>query len=121
MFHQTHGFCVHGISIESATLPEGWQQQAVAIGDAVSTAGKTGLCVEAHDLAASKFAAHRPKDKEFVRQLLIEKMIDDKVLAEGIGLLQIEGQMRVCLMRWVNVTTEELKHGGVGGPPYFMH
>lgn len=108
MFHQTHGFYVHGISIESAILPEGWEQRAVAISDPVSTAGKTGLCIEAHDLAASKLTAHRPKDKEFVRQLLMEKMIDDGVLAERIGSLKIEEQLRVRLIHWVNVTAEEL-------------
>ena len=110
MFHQTHGFYVHGISIESAILPKGWQQRAVSISDPVSTAGKTGLCVEVHDLAASKLAAYRPKDKEFVRQLLIENMIDDKVLTERIGSLKIEGQLRERLMRWVNITAQELKH-----------
>ena len=91
-------------------MSEGWQQRTVAISDTVSTAGKTGLCVEAHDLAASKLAAFRPKDKEFVRQLLIEKMIDDNVLAERIGLLKIGGQLRERLMRWVNITAQELKH-----------
>jgi hypothetical protein len=79
--------------------------------DPVSTAGKTGLCVEAHDLAASKLAAYRPKDKEFVRQLLIEKMIDDKVLAERLDSLKIEEQLRERLIRWVNVTAEDLKSG----------
>ena len=63
MFHETHGFYVHGISIESAMLPEDWQQRAVAINDPVATAGKTGLCVEAHDLAASKLAAYSRKTK----------------------------------------------------------
>jgi hypothetical protein len=112
MLHETHGFYVHGISIESAMLPEGWQKRTVAISDTVSTAGKTGLCVEAHDLAASKLAAYRPKDKEFVRQLLIEKMIDDKVLSERISSLKIEGQLRERPMRWVNITADELKHRG---------
>jgi hypothetical protein len=91
-------------------LPEGWKQRAVAISDTVSTAGKIGLCVEAHDLAASKLAAYRPKDKEFVRQLLIEKMIDDIILTERIDSLNIEGQLRERLMRWVEVTAQELKH-----------
>jgi hypothetical protein len=109
MFHQTHGFYVHGISIESAMLPEGWQRRTVSISDPIATAGKTGLCVEGHDLAASKLAAYRPKDKEFVRQLLVEKMIDDKVLTERIGSLKIEGQFRKRLIRWVNVTAQELE------------
>jgi hypothetical protein len=112
MFHQTHGFYVHGISIESAMLPEGWQAtSSVDFRFRIHCRqDRTGLCVEAHDLAASKLAAYRPKDKEFVRQLLIEKMIDDKVLTERIGSLTIEGQLRERLMRWVNVTAEELKH-----------
>jgi hypothetical protein len=65
----------------------------------VSTAGKTGVCVEAHDLAASKLAAYRPKDKEFVRQFLIEKMLDEKVLTERIGSIKPEDkqhQQPVC-------------------------
>lgn len=76
MFHQTHGFYVHGISIESTLLPDGWEQRTKPISDPMRTRGKTGLCIEVHDLAASKLAAYREKDKEFVRLLLIEKMID---------------------------------------------
>ena len=30
-FHQTHGFYVHGISIEAATLPEGWMDRTIAV------------------------------------------------------------------------------------------
>jgi hypothetical protein len=40
MFHETHGFYVHGISIDSAMLPEGWQQRAVAINDPVPRPAK---------------------------------------------------------------------------------
>ena len=109
MFHQTHGFYVHGVSIESAMLPEGWEQRAVSVCDPIYTAGKTGLCIEAHDLAASKLAAYRPKDKEFVRQLLIEKMVDDKILTERIGLQKIDKQFCERIIRWVNITVEELK------------
>jgi hypothetical protein len=29
--HATHGFYVHGVSIEAATLPDGWDQRTVAI------------------------------------------------------------------------------------------
>ncbi len=46
MFHQTHGFYVHGISIESALLPDGWQQRTKIITDPVSTRGNKGLCIE---------------------------------------------------------------------------
>jgi hypothetical protein len=109
MFHQTHGFYVHGISIESAMLPDGWEQRTIPISDPIATRGKTGLCIEVHDLAASKLAAYREKDKEFVRLLLIEKMIDVKILAERVGTLNIGEQLRERLLRWVSITAEELE------------
>ena len=31
MFHSTHGFYVHGVSIEAATLPEGWRDRVHAV------------------------------------------------------------------------------------------
>jgi hypothetical protein len=109
MFHQTHGFYVHGILIESAKLPDGWEQRTVSISDPLSTRGKTGLCIEAHDLAASKLAAYREKDKEFVRSLLIEKMIGAETLKERLSLLKVKGQLRDRLLYWVRITAEELE------------
>jgi hypothetical protein len=108
-FHQTHGFYVHGISIESAKLPDGWEQRTKSISDPISTRGNTGLCIEAHDLAASKLAAYREKDKEFVRLLLIEKMIDAKILMGRINLLNVEEQLRKILLEWVKISAEELE------------
>ena len=108
MFHQTHGFYVHGISIDSAILPEGWEHRAKPIKDPITTRGNTGWCVEIHDLAASKLAAYREKDREFVRLLLIEKLIDKKVFAERIGALNKNKQLKERLNRWLEITTEEL-------------
>jgi hypothetical protein len=108
IFHQTHGFYVHGIFIESAKLPDGWEQRTVSVSDPISTQGKTGLCIEAHDLAASKLAAYREKDKEFVRLLLIEKMIDANILMERISTLAVEEQLQQRLLYWLKITAEEL-------------
>ena len=66
-------------------------------------------CIEAHDLAASKLTAHREKDKEFVRLLLIEKMIDVKILTERISSLNVKKQLRELLLQWVKITAEELE------------
>lgn len=109
MFHQTHGFYAHGISIESANLPEGWEQRTIPINDSIGTRGNTGFCIEAHDLAASKLSAFREKDKEFVGLLLIEKMIDKRILMERIIALNIEEQLRGYLLRWVQISAEELE------------
>ena len=110
MFHQTHGFYVHGVLIESAKLPDGWEQRTVPISDPISTHGKTGRCIETHDLATSKLAAYREKDKEFVRLLLIEKMIDVKILTERISSLNVKEQLRERLLQWVEITAEELEY-----------
>ena len=108
MFHQTHGFYVHGISIESANLPDGWEKRTVSVNDPIATHGKTGLCIQAHDLAASKLAAYREKDREFVRLLLIEKMIEVKTLTERVSSLDVEERFRERLLHWVKITAEEL-------------
>jgi hypothetical protein len=38
LFHQTHGFYVHGLPIgEAATLPQGWQDRVTPVFDMIST------------------------------------------------------------------------------------
>ena len=109
IFHQTHGFYVHGLPIEeAAALPQGWQDRAKPICDEISTRGKMIWCVEVQDLAASKLVAYREKDRDFVRVLLTEKMIAAEILVERIHLLPIDEQLREHLLQWVHKTTEEL-------------
>ena len=59
--------------------------------------------------AVNKLAAHREKDKEFVRLLLIEKMINVKILMERISLLNVEERQRERLLQWVKISAEELE------------
>jgi hypothetical protein len=66
------------------------------------------LCIEAHDLAVSKLAAFREKDKEFVRLLLIEKMIDANILRQRVSALEVKEQLRERLLYWIKITAEEL-------------
>jgi hypothetical protein len=109
IFHQTHGFYVHGLPIEeAATLPKGWEHRVTPVFDENLTNGNTGWCVEAHDLAASKLVAYRPKDRDFVRVLLTEKMIETKILLERIYSLMLDEPLRERLVQWVQNTAEEL-------------
>lgn len=108
-FHATHGFYVHGVSIEAATLPRGWEERTVAVSDSVRTRGNTGHCIEAHDLAASKLVAYRDKDRSFVRVLLVEALVDPDTLIERIGALPLESSRRAALATWVSRTAEELE------------
>jgi hypothetical protein len=74
-FHQEFGYYAHGVSPETATLPEGWEQRLVEF-QVNDSSGTIGLCLEKHDLAFSKLAAGREKDFQFVRELLNHRLIN---------------------------------------------
>ena len=108
VFHKTHDFYVHGLLIDGSAFPQGWQHRTKPVVDEISTRGKIGWCVEIHDLAASKLAAYREKDRDFVRTLLIERMIASETLIARINLLNIDEELRDRLLQWVQNTIEEL-------------
>jgi hypothetical protein len=99
-FHQTHGFYVHGVAIESATLPSDWQLRTVPV-PGRGARESTGYCLEGHDLAASKLVAFREKDREFVRVLLAEQMINSSTLLERIASLPMPPAHRDQIAAWV--------------------
>ena len=107
LFHQTHGFYVHGVLIEAAVLPDGWDQRTVAVCDPQGTRGNTGYCLEAHDLAASKLVAGREKDRVFVATLLLEGLIDGETLIERVAALPVESDRGDLMSRWVRATMED--------------
>jgi hypothetical protein len=78
-FHETLGFYVHGVSIDAAVLPIGWEKRVIKVRND-NTRNRTGRCVEAHDLAVSKLVAFRDKDRDFVRTPLVERLIDPRKL-----------------------------------------
>lgn len=78
-FHQTFGFYVDGVMIDAIVLPSGWQDRLVPV-DNANTNGIRGLCLDPGDLAVSKLAAGRPKDLEFVRVLLRERLVTIETL-----------------------------------------
>jgi hypothetical protein len=73
-FHQTFGYYAHGVSVETAVLPEGWRHRLIPIHNQ-NTGGGTGLCLEIHDLAVSKLVAGREKDLGFFSALLRHRLI----------------------------------------------
>jgi hypothetical protein len=111
-FHRTYGFYVHGVSIEAAKLPAGWEDRTVPVSDPHLTLGHIGHCLEAHDLTASKLAAFREKDREFAVTLLVEGLIDGRILQERVGSLPIEDELRQRLLTWVQRIMTEI-NGGV--------
>jgi hypothetical protein len=107
LFHRTHGFYVHGLSLDAATLPDGWQERTVVVKNK-ATRHNTGYCLETHDLAASKLVAFREKDRDFVRTLLVEGLASAGTLLERISALPIENEDELRMSRWVEATSGEL-------------
>jgi hypothetical protein len=107
MFHETHDFYVHGVPIETAVLPEGWEFRTYRLRNA-NTNEHTGYCLEGHDLAASKLAAFRDKDRDFVRVLLVEGLIKADELLERISWMDVPPELRDRMERWVRALRAEL-------------
>jgi hypothetical protein len=97
-FDQTHGFYVHGVGLETAILPAGWEDRLIAVRNE-NTRGCTGWCLEVHDLAVSKLAAGREKDIDFVASLLRHRMARRDDLAARIDALPLADDRREQLRR----------------------
>lgn len=116
-FHQAHGFYVHGVPIEAATLPEGWRERTIPVRNA-NTRHNTGLCVEVHDLAASKLAAFREKDRDFVRVLLLHDLVRPITLQLRLRQLPddpADPARQERLLTWLDRTLKELGRAGRAG------
>jgi hypothetical protein len=87
-FHQTFGYYAHGVSVETAVLPDGWRDRLVPICNA-NTGGGKGLCLEVHDLAVSKLVAGREKDAAFVTGLLRHRMVQAETIRARLAKLQL--------------------------------
>jgi hypothetical protein len=74
-FHTTHGFYADPVDETTAVLPKGWKGRLVNL-PAGETGGVTGLCLEPHDLAISKYVARRDKDRTFTRELARRGLVD---------------------------------------------
>lgn len=106
-FQQVHGFYVHGLTIDAASLPKGWEKRVVVLQNE-GTRGNEGRCLEAHDLAASKLAAFRDKDRDYVRTLLAEGLIKVPKLILRVRQLERTTPTVERILKWIEVTQRDL-------------
>ncbi len=98
-FQDTFGYYAHGVSPQTATLPERWEERLIPVKNE-NTGGATGWCLETHDLAVSKLVAGREKDVEFVNGLVRNRLVDVGVLRDRLRATPVEsGVYDLCLRR----------------------
>ena len=87
-FSKREGFFVDCVTPELAALPEGWTDRLIPFCSR-KTGGATGWCLELHDLAASKLAAGRKKDLDYVQALLSCGLINSRMLKGRLRTLPV--------------------------------
>lgn len=92
-FHAQFGYYAQGVGAATATLPRGWRDRLVPVSNA-NTGGCTGLCLEVHDLALSKYAAGRQKDLAFTAVLAREGMTRKDVLLQRAARTKLAPALR---------------------------
>jgi hypothetical protein len=104
-FHQTFGYYAHGVGRETATLPAGWDERLVPVpaGEAV------GLCLEVHDLALSKYAGGREKDRHFVRGAISAGLLQQALLYERLEQLPVSHERRATLRAFIEADFADRK------------
>jgi hypothetical protein len=92
-FHETFGYYAQGVGEETALLPQGWQERLITIQNE-NTRGVKGLCLEIHDLLASKTLAGREKDLTFLETAAIHRMADPEILLQRLATVVVEPAVR---------------------------
>ena len=92
-FARKNGFFVDCVTPGLAAFPDGWIERLTPFRTR-RTGGVTRWCVELHDVAASKLAASREKDLNYVRALLRAKLIRPLILENRIATLPINPSHR---------------------------
>jgi hypothetical protein len=106
MFHQTFGYYAHGVAENTAILPLDWKKRLITVQNE-NTGGGAGLCLEPHDLAASKLAAGRDKDIEFLRVMFKERMVEYSLMEDRLRTMPLPpDRLNMALSRLHRIKTE---------------
>ena len=92
-FHVTHGFYADPVDEGTAVLPKGWKGRLVNL-PAGDTGDVRGLCLEPHDLAISKYAAGRDKDRIFTKELAKRGLVDRETLLALVEQTLISAELK---------------------------
>lgn len=100
-FDESFGYHADGVGLETAVLPDGWQERLVAI-DNPNTNGYVGLCLELHDLLLSKYFAGRDKDHEFCKAVVEAGLADRAILLQRLAAMPMSPSDRDRILRRID-------------------
>jgi len=115
-FHDTHGYYGHGVSPATAILPQGWEQRVIRLSN-LNTGGATGLCVDVHDLALSKYAAGREKDIAFNRELARHGIVGKRKLTRLVSLMPLDDERKLLILGRINADFATVAPRNATKPP----
>ncbi|GAB2952177.1 hypothetical protein GCM10027280_45720 [Micromonospora polyrhachis] len=101
-FHEMNGYYAQGVSVSTATLPEGWQDRLVLV-ESQSTQPGRGYTLEPHDCVVSKLVAGREKDYAFADALIRAGLIEPAVVAERIEMVDVRPLVLKRLRDWITM------------------
>ena len=78
-------------------FPSGWEQRLIRINNP-NTGGATGLCLDAHDLVLSKYAAGREQDITFNRELVRHGIVSKRKLARLVPSMPIDDERKRLIL-----------------------
>ena len=102
-FHGAFGYHADGVGPETAALPVGWAARAITLKGHPALEGAEAICPEIHDLAASKIAAFRDKDRSWVQAAIDAGLVAPDILHKRIGEIPEERIPALAsVLAWVN-------------------
>lgn len=108
-FHDSFGYYADGVSLETAVLPDGWQDRLVRI-ENQNTNGVIGLCLEVHDLLVAKYVAGREKDLEFCAAVIGAGLVDAATLRRRVSETRLDEGQEARIRRRIEADLES--HAG---------
>jgi hypothetical protein len=105
-FHRQNGYYGQGVSVTTATLPNGWRDRVVVLSNSATSPAR-GLCLEPHDLVISKLVAGREKDFSFAAALLLADLVDAGVLLERADALDVVPAVRRRVTDWIQAQSPD--------------
>jgi len=94
-FEIEHHYYAQALSSSTPEFaPKDWMGRA----NPVKVGAYTGLCMEVHDLALSKFGAGRPKDLEFNAALVRAGLLNEQELLDRMGRVEAEDAVRDLML-----------------------